>query len=295
MTLQKKATVVSTTIAGILVFTKLIIGIMSGSVAVLASAIDSLLDMFVSIFNLFAINQAEKPADHTFNYGRGKVEAIASVIEGTIITISGLFIFYQSIDKAISGETTTYLGSSILVMIISLILTIGLVTFLNYVAKKTNSMVIKADALHYKTDVWSNGAILISLVVIYFSDFHLIDSIMGVIIAIYIIYSAYELIKDGVLMLLDVALDVELVEKIEAIIKNQKDVTSYHYLKTRQSGNIKFVDVHLVFNTEFTLVKAHSISDIVEDKISDLDNSSEWIITIHLDPYDDAIEIHKPH
>ncbi len=293
MTLQKKATIVSSTIAAILVIIKLIVGFISGSVALLASAIDSLLDMFVSIFNLFAITQTEKPADETFNYGRGKVEAIASVIEGTIITISGLFILYQSIDKAISGEITTYLGSSILVMIISLILTIFLVLFLNYVAKKTNSMVIRADSLHYKSDVLANSAILISLIVIYFSNFHLIDSIIGGLIAIYIIYSAYELIKNGVLMLLDVALDSELVKKIEEIIKKQNEVSSYHYLKTRESGKVKFVDVHLVFNPSFSLVKAHNISDIVENEISNLDKNSEWVITIHLDPYNDALELHK--
>ncbi len=292
MTLQKKATIVSSSVAGILVLIKLIIGILSGSVAVLASAIDSLLDMFVSIFNLFAINQAEKPADETFNYGRGKVEAIASVIEGTIITISGLFIFYQSIDKTISGEVTTYLGSSIIVMIISLILTISLVIFLNFVAKKTNSMVIKADVLHYKTDVWANGAILISLVLIYFTQIDLIDSIMGILIAIYIIYSAYELIKEGILMLLDVSISEKLVEKIENIIKKEEEVTSYHYLKTREAGNTKFVDVHLVFNPNFSLLKAHSISDIIEDKITDLDKKSDWSITIHLDPYDDSLQLH---
>ena len=113
----------------------------------MASAIDSVLDMFVSIFNYFAISNSEKPADKIFNYGRGKIEALASVIEGTIITISGLFLLYQAIQN-LYNETSQYLNVSIYVMIISLIITISLVIYLNYIAKKTNSMVIKADALH---------------------------------------------------------------------------------------------------------------------------------------------------
>ena len=131
MTLQKKATIISSSVAALLTIIKLVVGILSGSVAVLASAIDSILDMFVSIFNYFAILNSEKPADKHFNYGRGKIEALALIIEGTIITISGFFLFYQAIKKAITNETSQYLDISIYVMIASLIITIFLVIFLN--------------------------------------------------------------------------------------------------------------------------------------------------------------------
>jgi cation diffusion facilitator family transporter len=179
-------------------------------------------------------------------------------------------------------------------MSISLVLTIALVVFLNYVAKKTDNMVIKADALHYKTDIFSNGIILISLVVVYFTNFHLIDSIMGVVISIYIIYSAYEIIKDGVYMLLDAALDEEIVQKIKKIIEDDKRVNDYHYLKTRKSGNTNFVDVHLVFDTNISLLEAHNIADDIEEKIENINKDDEWIITTHLDPYDDSqIGSHK--
>lgn len=207
MTLQKKATAVSSSVAALLTLIKLSIGIASGSVAVLASAIDSVLDMFVSIFNYFAISNSEKPADKTFNYGRGKIEALASVIEGTIITISGLFLLYQAANKALTGEVSTYVDISIIVMIISLVITIALVMYLNMIARKTNSMVIKADALHYKTDVYSNVAVLASLLLVNFTGYEIIDVIIGSAIAIYIIYSAYELIYNGVLVLLDRSVD----------------------------------------------------------------------------------------
>lgn len=287
MTLQKKATVVSTSVAALLTLIKLVVGIASGSVAVLASAIDSVLDMFVSIFNYFAIHNAEKPADHNFNYGRGKIEALASVIEGTIITISGLFLLYQAIKKAINGEISSYLGESLIVMIISLVITIALVAYLNYVAKKTDSMVIKADALHYKTDVYTNAAVLISLVLVNFTGYEIIDVFVGGGISLFIIYSAYELIQDGILVLLDKSVDDEKVNQIIDFINNEDQVNNYHMLKTREAGNRIFVDVHLVFDCIITLMEAHRVSDRIEDNIKLIDNNKDWVINIHMDPYDD--------
>ena len=287
MTPQKKATVVSSSVAAVLTLIKLVIGFASGSVAVLASAIDSVLDMFVSIFNYFAISNSEKPADKTFNYGRGKTEALASVIEGTIITISGLFLLYQAAKKAMSNEVSQLLETSIIIMLITLVITISLVLYLNYVAKKTNSMVIKADALHYKTDVFSNGAVLISLILVSLTGYEIIDVIVGGGIALYIIYSAYSLIQEGILVLLDRAVDEELVSKIEEIIKQNDKVNTYHLLKTREAANQTFVEVHLVFNCLITLMEAHKASDSIENKIKKLDSRRDWIINIHMDPYDD--------
>ena len=287
MTPQKKATVVSSSVAAILTLIKLALGIASGSVAVLASAIDSVLDMFVSIFNYFAISNSEKPADKIFNYGRGKIEALASVIEGTIITISGLFLLYQAIQKSMNDEISQYLDISIYVMIISLVITISLVIYLNHIAKKTNSMVIKADALHYKTDVFSNVAVLLSLLLVSFTGYEIIDVLVGGGIALYIIYSAYELIHDGILVLLDRAVDEELVTNIKKIIKNNERVNAYHLLKTREAANQTFVEVHLVFDCIITLMEAHKASDSIENKIKKLDSQRNWIINIHMDPYDD--------
>jgi len=285
---EKKATIVSSSVAFLLTILKLTIGIFSGSVAVLASAIDSVLDLFVSVFNYFAISNSEKPADEHFNYGRGKIEALASVIEGTIITLSGLFLFYVAINKYITGEISQYAQTSIIVMIISLCITIALVLYLNKIAKDTNNMVIKADALHYKTDIWANLAVLVSLVLVYISGNEIFDVIIGSLIAIYIIYSAYELIEEGVLVLLDSSLDEDITSKIESIIKNEKDVNDYHWLKTRTAGKNNFVDVHLVFDCVITLMAAHKVSDNIEYKIKQLDTTKDWIINIHLDPYDDS-------
>jgi cation diffusion facilitator family transporter len=247
------------------------------------------LDLGVSLFNYFAISNSEKPADETFNYGRGKIEALASVIEGTIITISGLFLFYTAIDKYFSDKTSSYLSESIVIMLISLVVTILLVVYLNMVAKKTNNMVIKADALHYKTDVWTNGAVLVSLFLVTFTNNEIFDILIGGAISLFIIYSAYELIEEGVFVLLDRSIDEDITYKIKDIFKTEKNVNDHHFLKTRQAGNNIFVDVHLVFDCIITLMEAHKSSDRIEEKIMALDKNKNWIINIHLDPYDDSV------
>lgn len=288
MRLEKKATIISSATATLLIIIKLFVGIASGSVAVLASAIDSVLDLAVSIFNYFAVHNSEKAPDEMFNYGRGKIEALAAVIEGLIISASGLYIFYAAIDKLINKYETTYLTESILVMFASAIITSALVIYLNYVAKATSSMVIRSDALHYKTDLYSNAVILISLVAIHFTHLYMIDSILGILIAIYIIYSAFDLIKDGTLMLMDVAMPDETVDKIKAIFEADPNVTSYHQLLTRASSKDAFISVHLVFNVSTSLFDAHRVCDTIENKIQMLDSDLNWNMVIHPDPYDDS-------
>jgi len=287
MSPQKKATIVSSGVATLLVIVKVVIGVASGSVAVLASAIDSILDTLVSIFNFFAIKKSEENPDEEYQYGKGKIQAIAGVIEGTVITISGIYIIYEAIDKFSSASTTKLLLPSIGAMLFSIIVTYLLVKYLLKVAKQTDNIVIKADALHYKTDLWSNGAVLLALVLVYFTGIDEIDALFGLAIGLYIIYSAYEIIQEGVEILLDKALDSDIVDSIGEIISSHKEITSYHWLKTRTDGTTNFVEFHMVLRPNMLLLEAHRIADEIEDKIFLLDKKRRWIITPHFDPYDD--------
>lgn len=287
MSPQKKATVVSSSVATVLVIVKLVIGIASGSVALLASAIDSLLDTLVSILNFFAIKKSEEDANAQYQYGKGKVQAIAAVIEGTVITISGLYIMYESIQKAMNGTTTTLLMPSMAVMLFSIVVTYLLVKYLLRIAKETDNIVIKADALHYKTDLWSNAVILLALILVYATGIDLIDAIFGFFIGIYIIYSAYEIIVEGIEILLDKALDTEVVEGIENILNAHQEITSHHWLKTRTDGTTNFVEFHMVLRPNMLLLEAHRIADMVEEEMMALQSNRRWIITPHFDPYDD--------
>jgi len=284
---QKRATVVATVVATGLTIMKLVIGVMSGSVAVLASAIDSLLDMAISVFNFFAIKKSEENPNETYQYGKGKIQAIAGVIEGTVISVSGLYIIYKAIEKMVQGEGVALLTPSVVVMLLSLVVTFFLVRYLLGVAEQTDNIVIKADALHYQTDLWSNAAVLVSLLLVWITGLGMIDALFGLGIGLYIIYSAYEIIVEGVAILLDRALEGEMVAAIGEIISHHPKSSSYHWLKTRTDGTTNFVEFHLVLHPEMRLKEAHEITDEIEAEIVALDSKKKWLITPHYDPYDD--------
>lgn len=288
MRLEKKATVVSTSVAALLVIMKMVVGLLSGSIAVLASAIDSMLDLVVSLFNYFALHTAEKNPDEKFHFGRSKIEPLAAVIEGVVISFSALFILYESLSKIIHPRPMSFINESIAVMVASFLITAALVLFLNAVAKKTQNMVIRADALHYKSDLFSNGAVLLALVAMHFTNEPLIDPLLGVAIAFYMIYSAIPIIKEGIFMLLDAALPAEYIEKIERILDAQDGIQAHHFLRTRESGSHVFISVHTVFNISVSLYEAHLVSDKLEAKIKELFNEKKVHVLIHMDPYDDS-------
>lgn len=285
---ERKATLVSSGVAATLVVVKAVTGLLSGSVAVLASAIDSALDLAVSAFNFFAISHAQQPASDRFNYGFGKIEGIAAAIEGAVIMLSGFFIFYKAAEKAALGTGTTHIDASLGVMLLSLLVTTALVLYLNHTARVTNNLVVKADAMHYRTDLIANASILASLGIVRYTGNHLVDALVGGLIAIYIVYSAYEVLREGVLNLMDVALDEPTVERIKGIIADEPDVSSYHFLRTRKAGHRNFVEAHLVFRRGILLDHAHDAADRVEKRIAELDERARWIFYMHLDPVDDS-------
>ncbi len=288
LSLPRIATLVATFTALILAIAKVIVGFMSGSVSVIASALDSILDMVVSIFNNIALKISESSPDNKYPYGKGKIEGLAALFEGLLITGSGVFIIYEAIRKIIEKETITNFNESIYVMIFSIIATSLLVAFLIYVYKKTDNIVIKSDALHYKTDLIVNISVLISLIIVKFTGLYWVDYVLSIIIGVYIIKEASEIIKEGFEILLDASLDFETVEKIKEILKKEPLVLDYHCLRTRKAGIRNFVDVHLVMTPDMKLKLAHSIIESVEEKIRNLDTNKKWIINIHADPYDDS-------
>jgi cation diffusion facilitator family transporter len=243
--------------------------------------------MLVSILNFFAIKKSEENPDEEYHYGKGKVQAIAAVMEGTVITVSGLYIIYEGMMKLAKSEGTTLLGPSVIAMSVSIVVTFLLVKYLHKVAKETGSMVIKADALHYSTDLWSNSAVLVALCLVWLSGYDQIDAIFGIGIGIYIIYSAFGIIVEGVEILLDKALDGEIVASIGETLSKHPEITSYHWLRTRTDGTTNFVEFHMVLRPNMLLLEAHRIADEVEERIMKPDPKRRWVITPHFDPYDD--------
>jgi ferrous-iron efflux pump FieF len=288
--LTRRATLVSAGVSLSLVCLKFTVGTVSGSVAVLASAIDSLLDFLVSLFNAFAVRGAEKPRDEDHNYGHGKLEGLAALFEGLLILASSVFVFHQAFLKARNPQPfeNTGLDLALVVMLVSMVASIALVAYLNRAAAKTGNLVLEADALHYRTDVWSNAAILAGIVLIRLTGWTQADPLIAVGVGIYIAWAAIPLIRKSVDMLMDRALEETLVENIRLIASTHSPLAGdVHEMKTRRSGETNFVEFHLVLDEEIPLGRAHRIGDEIEMRIRALEKT-RWVINIHLDPVNDS-------
>lgn len=286
--LEKAAPIVAGTTAVLLAIIKLIAGLMSGSISVLSSAIDSMLDCLISGFNYFALRKSKQGPDDKFNFGYGKLEALVALLEGAFIIGIGIFICIQSIQKFYAKNHDFNIDVGLYVMILSFVITGILILYLNFVSKKSGNLIIKTDALHYQTDFLTNLAIIITLIIIKFTGLTIIDAIFGIIVSIYIVFSAIKIIKEGIYTLLDGAIDENIVDDITKFIISRDDVTDFHDLRTRKSAKTCFFYIHMVFHPGISLSKAHAIGDEVEHYIQTKYDSYSWIINLHFDPIDDS-------
>lgn len=263
----KTATKISSSIAFFLLIFKTIIGIMSGSVAVIASALDSLLDFIVSLVNFFTLKAAQKPADEDHSFGHGKFEAFAELMQSLLIGFSGLFLIYLSIKKIMTPEIIKYEVLSLGVMIIALIITILLYLYLKKTAEKSKSLIIKADTAHYYTDILTNTGVIISLILTYFFKIIWIDALTSIIISFFILHAAIELFKESFNVLTDAEISIKERAKIEKILNNNTEIIGWHDLKTRYSGSTIFIEIHLEFRDKIRLIDAHEISEDISARI----------------------------
>lgn len=282
---KTKATKVAMTIAFSLAIMKAIVGFMTGSLAVLSSAVDSILDILSSFFNFIAIKKAEEPADNEHEFGHGKYEALATFIQSFIIFGTGLIILVSAWNKFTSKNYEDVSDISIFVMAISIIATIFLTIYLRYMAKKENSSLLEADSMHYAVDLYTNIGILIALVLIKYTGLMFLDPLIAGVVAVYIIYSALKLSLKVSKELLDSRVEEETYNKLIDVLKSfdtyHKD---FHRLRTRSSGNEKFIDMHMTLCSKLTLAEVHKIIDEIEDAIRKEIPDAD--ITIHPEPCD---------
>ncbi len=278
---KTKAAKVAMSVAFCLAVSKATVGFLTGSLSILSSAVDSILDIAASFFNFIAIKKAEEPADTGHQYGHGKYEAMATFIQSIIIFVSGLFILLSAWDKFIHNKHPEISSAGFVVMGISIAATIFLTIYLRYVAKKEKSSVLEADAMHYSIDLYTNIGILAALFIIKLTGWTVIDSIVAALVAIYIIFSAIKLSVQVSKQLLD--------SRIEAYNKLLKVLDSFgsyhldfHRLRTRSAGNEIFIDMHLTLCRKLTLDEVHQITDVIENAISKEISGAD--ITIHPEP-----------
>jgi ferrous-iron efflux pump FieF len=280
--LKKTAAVLSIFLAVFLCVLKAVAVIYTDSLAVLSSTVDSLSDILASLITFFAVKISVKPASLKYRYGYGKVESLSALFQSLFVAMSGLYILYDSILRFWYPVELKQTDFGLGVMIFSLISTICLVAFQQFVAKKTNSKAIEADSLHYKVDILTNLSIIISLGVVHVFGFTQVDTIIAFFIAVYLLWNAYDLGKDAVGLLLDKELDAEIREDILKIIAKHKINPKVHDLRTRDLGGVYMFEFHLELDGELDLYSAHRYSDEVEGLIRQ--KYSDAQIIIHQDP-----------
>lgn len=267
--------------------TKLFIGITTGSLGIISEAAHSGLDLIAALVTFFAVKLAGKPPDKNHNFGHGKIENFSALIETILLLITCIWIIYEAIDriffKTIYIEVTVW---SYLVVIVAIVIDYKRSKALSAVAKKYNSQALEADALHFSTDILSSSVVLIGLIFAQF-NYHLADSIAGLIVAIIVIYISLKLGKKTIDALLD-KVPEGLREKIKLKILKIPEIESIKELRIRQSGPKVFVDLTLALKRTLPFEKVHSLLDLIESEIKSLYPDID--IVIHPEPYESSDE-----
>lgn len=280
--LLRLATYASVTTALVLVAAKFVAWLITGSLSVLASLIDSLMDVLASLINLMAVRYSLSPADSDHSFGHGKAEALAGLGQASFITGSALILFIHGIERLKSPVPVQEPGVGIGIMVFSIVATLLLITFQRVVIKKTSSTAIRADFLHYVSDLLTNGCTIVALVVSRFHWGQSMDPIFSMIIALLIFYGAWKIAMEAVRLLMDYQLPLEQRQVIQQIVGAHPGILGMHDLRTRQSGQIAIIQLHLDLDADLTLAKAHAICKEVEKNIDARFPNAD--VTIHQDP-----------
>ena len=268
----------------LIILFKIVAGIITGSISIISEAIHSMSDFLASILTFFAVICSSKPADKEDPFGHGKYEDVAGFIEGILIILASFYIIWESCKKIISNNYLEFNSTpGIIVMSIAIVANLFVSCYLFMVAKKTDSIALKADAQHLSTDVYSSLGVLIGLVLIKITGITILDPIIAIFVAFIILKAGISIIKETLNNLLDGTLPDEDIRMIENIINNCENIYGFANLKSRKSGSNRDIDITILCEESMSIRECHDICDILEYKIQDkLPNT---LITIHCEPY----------
>jgi cation diffusion facilitator family transporter len=268
-----------------LIFIKLVVGIISGSVSILSEAIHSTMDLIASFVAYFSVRVSDTPPDERHPYGHGKIENISGVVEAILIFIAAVWIIYEAVHKLVHGGKVESIGMGSLVMLVSALINTFVSFQLNKVAKETESLALEADALHLKTDVYTSLGVAFGLGLIWITGLDYLDPIVAIIVALFILNESYKMLNKAYTPLIDVSLDEQDLLIIERTIGELN--LQAHEIRTRKAGNYKFIDMHLEMDPEIPLKKVHEICDKLELKLKASIRNLD--VNIHVEPLEKEI------
>jgi ferrous-iron efflux pump FieF len=279
--LLRLATYASISVALVLIVAKLIAWGLSDSVSLLATLIDSVLDALASLINLIAVRHALTPADKEHRFGHGKAEALAGLSQSLFIVGSAGFLLLEAGRRIINPTEVQAAGIGIAVMVFSIIATLALLGLQSHVIRKTNSTAIKADSLHYKTDLLVNASVILALW-LSVQGWAGFDALFAGAIALYILFSAREIMVMSYDHLMDRELPDGQRDLIKQLVLEHSSARGMHDLRSRHSGTMTFIQLHLELDDDLSLMDAHQICDEIEANLLVAFPESE--IIIHIDP-----------
>ncbi len=280
--LVRLATYASVAAASLLILVKVAAWVATDSVAILSTLIDSVLDTAASLVNLLAVRHALQPADREHRFGHGKAEPLAGLGQAAFIAGSGLFLVIESAGRLATPQPVQHGWIGIAVMVFSIAVTFALVRFQRYVVRRSRSVAISADSLHYTGDLLINGSVILSILLAMYVGWGLADPLFAIAIAAYLVYNAGKIARESMNLLMDREFAEDERARIKEICLRHSDVRSIHDLRTRSSGPQQFIQLHLVMDGHLPLWRAHEIGDQVEGTIRAAFPAAEVII--HHDP-----------
>lgn len=272
------------TVSALVIF-KVIVAFVTGSISITAQAVDSVLDMFAIIVAFLAVRIADTPADREHPFGHGKVEGLASVVQGLMIFAAGGWIIYSAVDRIISGAEMEMAETGIAVMVVSVLASIFLSRHLRKVAKATDSLALEAYSQNINADIYSAGGVLLAMILVSITGYGIIDSIVGILVSLFILKAAFDVLRKSYDELMDKKVPEEEEEVILATITEHTHLyAGFHKVRTRKAGNQRFVDFHLLLPKNMNLEKAHDMAHHIEQDIMERINGIS--VTIHIEPCD---------
>lgn len=267
--------------ATLLLLMKLFTWWYTDSISLLASLVDSLIDLLASVTNLVIVRYALQPADEEHQFGHGKAESLAALAQAAFIAGSACFLILSGLERLLKPTELYHPEAGVLISGIATIITAILVIFQKWVVRKTGSQAISADSLHYQSDLLMNIAIMIALGITWYG-FKMADAIFALLIGVFIFVSAFKMANNAVQSLLDRHLPVEEQEKILMLTLTVPGIEGAHDLRTRQAGATRFIQLHIELDDNLKLIDAHRIADEVEDRLQIAFPGAD--ILIHQDP-----------
>ncbi|MDW8052662.1 MAG: cation diffusion facilitator family transporter [Armatimonadota bacterium] len=263
---------------------KLATALLTGSVSLLSEALHSATDIIASFFAYLGVRIGAAPPDPKHPYGHGKIETMAGLGEATLLMLVVGYLLVEGVRRLIVGSELEHLEWGVGVMALSAGTSLLVGQYVWRVGKRLHSLALMSNGQHLMIDFWTSLGLLIALGVIHFTGWVVIDALLAIAIALWLLWGAWRLALRAFHELSDHCLPEEEIALIDKILRSEPSVLSYHDLRTRRAGATRYIDVHIVLPNDWSLKQAHDVADALEQRLESALHPAQ--VTIHVDPYD---------